>query len=667
MLAPRPELAQPGLESGSTTGVSPKAAAIDSRVRSSGVGPRPPVETTRSARARPRGERLGHGVEAVGQGRDPADPDAARRSAPGPARRRSCRGSRRPSARTRCSAARRSGGAGRWREGAPRRSIEASVPRRPDRSCGSDAPGPLVSSARPPRPPAPSRPPRSTPWTTRSHRHRHRATRRRPHRRPGRSAAGRAGDATAPEPPKPPSRPGLRAQFSSTRESAYRLAMAHVELAKAEAAAIGGEIAAGRGARSAVAVALVIAAVILRHHRDSSLFLGEWILGSIGWGVLHGVLAFIAIAMACVLVAVGVTAGRIGRAFALGAVIGILVGAVLVPGPAQPGLHDDRRQRPDRGRAGRPAARRRAWSSSALIGLVVGLIAAWRAKDVGRRRRRSAGSCSASRSARSRAITFGPQVAAGIGIAVGYAAWIALMGVDVARTGIDVEALKARFTPTQTIETSKETLEWLQKRMPPGIGSSRLGPSSSDELTVLEASARAAVDIPAKIRRSPAQGGRRRRRRRVPRAQGPAAALRRRPSARSAGRRSRCPSRCCPTRSRRPCARSASDGDKVRGALERDFAGLRQASPPRPTRASARTLVAPVGRRARSLATRPPRPPPRRSSVRRGRRSPSGSAAYRDRAEQRGRKRARRRRQGDRRAAGRRRRPGRGRAGDAGA
>ena len=61
-------------------------------------------------------------------------------------------------------------------------------------------------------------------------------------------------------------------------------------------------------------------------------------------------------------------------------------------------------------------------------------------------------------------------VAAGVGIAVGYITWIALMGIDVSRTGVDVEALKARFTPTQTIETSKETLEWLQKRMPPGIG-----------------------------------------------------------------------------------------------------------------------------------------------------------------------------------------------------
>ncbi len=84
--------------------------------------------------------------------------------------------------------------------------------------------------------------------------------------------------------------------------------------------------------------------------------------------------------------------------------------------------------------------------------------------------RRSAGCSSASLLGAFTAITFGPQVAAGIGIAVGYVGWMAFMGMDVARTGIDVEALKTRFTPTQTIETSKETLEWLQRRMPPGIG-----------------------------------------------------------------------------------------------------------------------------------------------------------------------------------------------------
>ena len=57
-----------------------------------------------------------------------------------------------------------------------------------------------------------------------------------------------------------------------------------------------------------------------------------------------------------------------------------------------------------------------------------------------------------------------------LGIAFAYATWIALMALDVSRTGIDVEALQQRFTPTMTIETSKETLEWLRQRMP-GNGS----------------------------------------------------------------------------------------------------------------------------------------------------------------------------------------------------
>ena len=69
------------------------------------------------------------------------------------------------------------------------------------------------------------------------------------------------------------------------------------------------------------------------------------------------------------------------------------------------------------------------------------------------------------------AITFQTEVGVGIGITLGYITWIALMAIDVMRTGIDIEALKLRFYPTQSIDTGKETLEWLQKRMPPGIGS----------------------------------------------------------------------------------------------------------------------------------------------------------------------------------------------------
>ncbi len=69
------------------------------------------------------------------------------------------------------------------------------------------------------------------------------------------------------------------------------------------------------------------------------------------------------------------------------------------------------------------------------------------------------------------AIDTGPQVGIGIGITVGYLTWIAMMATTSRAAGVDVETIKARFYPTQTIETSKETLAWLQSKMPPGIGS----------------------------------------------------------------------------------------------------------------------------------------------------------------------------------------------------
>ena len=122
--------------------------------------------------------------------------------------------------------------------------------------------------------------------------------------------------------------------------------MAHVDLAKAEAGAIAGQV--GRvAALGALAFALVIFAVFLLVI-GVSLFLGEWLLGSIGWGVLHGFLFFVSVAMACVLLAIGVVRRPDRpRARARRVVVGIVVGVVLGPRPAQPGLHDHRRQRPD--------------------------------------------------------------------------------------------------------------------------------------------------------------------------------------------------------------------------------------------------------------------------------------------------------------------------------
>ena len=64
------------------------------------------------------------------------------------------------------------------------------------------------------------------------------------------------------------------------------------------------------------------------------------------------------------------------------------------------------------------------------------------------------------------AIATGPRVGAAIGVAVGLIAWIGLMGLDVARRGVDTDELKHRFWPERTIEVTKETIEWARERMP---------------------------------------------------------------------------------------------------------------------------------------------------------------------------------------------------------
>ena len=248
------------------------------------------------------------------------------------------------------------------------------------------------------------------------------------------------------------------------------LVAAHIDLAKAEAGAIAGEV--GRvAALGAIALILVIFAVFL-FVIGVSLSIGEWLLGSMGWGMIHGVLLFLAVAMAAVLVGLGISARRIGRVFIAAVVVGIVVGVLLglnllnqlyaAIGNAT-GLQVDPGVRPLV--VGTPLG--------GLIGLLVGIVAAATLHVAGGGRFVALAGLTVLGVAIGAftTIAFGPQVGAGVGITAGYLTWMTLMGFDVARTGIDIEDLKDRFYPVRTIETSKETLEWLQKRMPPGIGS----------------------------------------------------------------------------------------------------------------------------------------------------------------------------------------------------
>ncbi len=197
------------------------------------------------------------------------------------------------------------------------------------------------------------------------------------------------------------------------------------------------------------------------------MFLGEWILGSIGWGVLHGVLLFIAIAVACGLAAVGVSPGRIGRALLVAFVLGLLVGILMafgLPNLAYRTIGDSLLPGIEAGI--RPLVV--GMIILGIVGLIVGVVAAARGAGPGAV---IGGAVVGVVIGAISATTPGYQVGAGIGIAVFYAAWTAFMLADIVRTGVDVDELKARFTPTQTIETSKETLAWLQSKMPPGTGS----------------------------------------------------------------------------------------------------------------------------------------------------------------------------------------------------
>ena len=139
---------------------------------------------------------------------------------------------------------------------------------------------------------------------------------------------------TLAEPPhSPPSAgarepaPRLRTQIGATREAAIALARAHMDLARTEIGEIAGQV--GRVmALAALATAVLLFAGLL-FVIGGSLFLAEWLLGSMGWGVLHGILAALGIAVAAGLLALDVPAARLVRPLLVALVVALAVGGVL--------------------------------------------------------------------------------------------------------------------------------------------------------------------------------------------------------------------------------------------------------------------------------------------------------------------------------------------------
>ena len=151
---------------------------------------------------------------------------------------------------------------------------------------------------------------------------------------PERPAGGSAPPTSAAAAPRPRSagagaeaRPGLKEQVGRTRAAIGRLVAAHVTLLRAEIGEIVGQLKliALLGGLLA-ALGLFTANLLLI---GLLLFLGEWIFGSLGWGLLHGVLL-----LAGVMTAIAMTLfsapGRVVTGALLGAVVvGLAVGLLL--------------------------------------------------------------------------------------------------------------------------------------------------------------------------------------------------------------------------------------------------------------------------------------------------------------------------------------------------
>lgn len=120
--------------------------------------------------------------------------------------------------------------------------------------------------------------------------------------------------------------PGLAESARRSQAAGMRLVNAHVELLKAELKVTG----AGVGVIVGLALAALLLAFLmfLLLYVGTWLFLGEWLMGSMGWGILHGLLFTIACIVPIGLDLAGGSVGAWGRGFLI-AVLTTLVLSLL--------------------------------------------------------------------------------------------------------------------------------------------------------------------------------------------------------------------------------------------------------------------------------------------------------------------------------------------------
>ena len=273
--------------------------------------------------------------------------------------------------------------------------------------------------------------------------------------------------------------PGLGAQFGRTRSALLGLVAAHLKLLSVELSEIMDEIkrviALGSIALAIFALAGVMALV------GSVLWLDEWVFGSIGWGALHGTTLLIAITVTLLMLIIPHAAPRLGLAFLAALLVAVVVAVILwlqLSSRACGWVGDSffsSLTSPFDGHAVSATDRPIAAGVIVLaavfgvVGAIVGFLL-----ESGALNRAAAAVGIAIVGALLGALLgglLGVPMSWGIAVAVALAVFLVLYAVLAAifvLRNADFEELKNRLLPNQTIETTKETIEWVREQMPLG-------------------------------------------------------------------------------------------------------------------------------------------------------------------------------------------------------
>jgi hypothetical protein len=282
---------------------------------------------------------------------------------------------------------------------------------------------------------------------------------------------------TGPEPAQAEA-PGLAEQFGRTRRAFMRMVSSHFRLLSAELSEIMDEIKRAIALLALAAVLLLLAAVMVT--LGTILWLDEWAFGSIGWGVLHGSGLLISLSVIAALVVLPNSGGRLGAAFFISLVVAVVAGAVFwlrLTNQAFGWLGDSffgSLAWPDGNaisNADRPvvvAVIVLAVLSAAIAGLL-GLLAGEGALD--RLGSAVGGAIVGGLVGGLLGGLLGVPMSWGCAVAAGLAVFLftlPILALVMVLPNADWGEFKKRLMPNQTIETTKETIEWAREQMPLG-------------------------------------------------------------------------------------------------------------------------------------------------------------------------------------------------------